>query len=408
MTGCLSHKGRRRLVVALAAATAAAVPALALALPPGERNDASVLFSLQRARRAQQRQATPGAPYRSNLPWPVGAADESRRVWAIASAGPEWDDQPVLLSNGVGPPEEIAGDEQAAGVWFLDVGAELVRESGFAGGLAASYWGAAYSEISFDTHFPTLSPWIDWNIGETAALRLAYNFGHAVVDLDSFATTHFVGPRYYKSWGGAGTTEIRADYYSYTFHVPLPDAPAEDQPSDGLCSSPPRSPSRAPCAPIHDAEGSRRDRSGWGFIISGEHRVEFAWNASEIRGGYTYQHFIPGGPEFHNQSHEVWLGATTALPLGFVFDSNVTFLYQGYRSPVFYPDPEDLAPNEAWKSPGYRRHERIWRVYAAIGRRLARHASASMEYGFTSHDSNVNVFDYDRHRVGGYLTVHFD
>jgi hypothetical protein len=34
--------------------------------------------------------------------------------------------------------------------------------------------------------------------------------------------------------------------------------------------------------------------------------------------------------------------------------------------------------------------------------------SASLEYSFTDHDSNLGVFDFSRHRVGGYLTVHFD
>jgi hypothetical protein len=409
MTGWLSQERWLRLVVFF---TAAALPSLAVAAAPVERDEASVLFSLQRARRAQQREATPGAPYRSNLPWPVGAEDESRRRWAMGTAGPEWDDQPVLLSNGIGPPEEIAGDDHAAGVWFFDVGAELFDKSEFSGGLAASYWGAAYSAISFDTHFPTLSPWIDWNISETAALRMGYNFGHAWVDLDSFATTHFVGPRFFKSWGRAGDSQFRAEYYDYDFHVPLPDVPTEDLPIDGLCitalGSPPAIPSAPSCGPEEKSEGSRMDRSGWGFIFSGEHRVRLDWNDSEIRGGYTYQHYIPDGPEFHNQSHEIWLGATTDLLLGFVFDSNVTFLYQSARNPSSYPDPDTLVPNEVYKRPGYRRHDRIWRVYAAIGRKLARHASASLEYGFSSHDSNLDVFDYDRHRIGGYLTVHFD
>ena len=58
--------------------------------------------------------------------------------------------------------------------------------------------------------------------------------------------------------------------------------------------------------------------------------------------------------------------------------------------------------------PGYRRHDTIWRWYTAIGREITPNVSASLEYGFTDHDSNSDSFDYARHRIGGAVTVHFD
>jgi hypothetical protein len=376
---------------------------------PEENDDASAMFSLQRARRVQQRDASAAAPYRSNLPWPVGAAGEARRRWVIATAGPEFDEQPVLLANGIGPPDEIAGDSHGAGVWFVDVGSELFRSGDWSGGLGGSYWGAAYSDVDFDTHYPTIASWIDWRFGETWAVRLRYDFGYSWVDLDSYATTHHVGPRFFKDWGSRGVTKVRAEFYDYDFHLGLPDVPIEDLPLDGQCvTTPPGPPSPFPCGPEEKADGPRKDRSGWGFIFGGEHRVQLDFNDTEIRGGYTYQHYISDGAEFHNQSHEIWLGATTALPLGFVLDGNVTFLYQGSRNPTAYPDPDELAPNQVYGLPGIRRHDRIWRVYSALGRAITEHVSASLEYSFTDHGSNLDAFDYDRHRFGGYLTVHFD
>jgi hypothetical protein len=370
---------------------------------PEPDDDRKAMFSLERARRAQQRDAVAAAPYRSDVPWPVGAADDSGRRWVIATAGPEWDEQPVLLSNGIGTPDEIARGSHGAGVWFVDAGTELFRSGGWSGGLAGSYWGAAYSDIDFDTHHPTVAAWLDWNFGDDKALRMRYDFAYSWVDLDSFATTHHVGPRFFKNWGRGGVMKLWCEYYDYDFHLGLPDVPtAAPGARPGTCGS------LFPCGPDEFSDGGRKDRSGWGFIFGGEHRVQLDWNDTEIRGGYVYQHYIPDGSEFHNQSHELWLGATTALPLGFVLDGNLAFLYQGNRNYPSFPDPDELRPNRVWNLPGIRRHDRIWRVYTALGRSITRHVSASLEYAFTDHDSNLGVFDYDRHRIGGYLTVHFD
>jgi hypothetical protein len=379
MSGSLSCRGMRPgLAFALVAAVACSFP-VGIAMAEQD-DDAGAMFSLQRARRVQERDAVAAGPYRSNLPWPVGATDESRRRWVNATAGPEWDEQAMLLSNALGPPDEIARGSHGAGVWFADIGSELFSSGEFSGGLAGSYWGAAYSDIDFDTHYPTITSWIDWSTGDTTALRVNYTFGYSWVDLDSFATTHQVGPRFYKSWGEGGVTEIRADYYDYDFHLGLPDDPLALMKSDG----------------------ERKDRSGWGFIASGEHRVGLEFNDTEIRGGYTYQHYIPDGAEFHNQSHELWLGATTALPLGFVLDSNVAFLYRSARNSSSFPDPDTKVYS------GDRRRDRIWRVYLAVGRAITPHVSASMEYVFDDHDSSHPSYDFDRHRIGGYVTVHFD
>jgi hypothetical protein len=401
-------RGWQRVFSFTAVAAAAALATVAGAAMPEPEDDRSTLFSLQRARRAQERDATAAAPYRTDVPWPVGAADDSGPRWLIATAGPEWDEQPTLLSDGIGTLDEIARDSHGAGVWFVDAGAELFRSGSWSGGLAGSYWGAAYSDIDFDTHYPTVAAWLDWRFGDDKALRLRYDFGYSWVDLDSFATTHHVGPSFFKDWGRGGVTKFWGEYYDFDFHLGLPDLPVGEGPwplPGDPCGPDPTAP---PCAPRQYAEGERRDRSGWGFIFGGEHRVQLDWNDTEIRGGYHYQHYIPDGAEFHNQSHQVWLGATTALPLGFVLDGNVTFLYQGNRNQPSFAVPSSLRPNTVWDQFGIRRHDRIWRVYTALGRPITRHVSASMEYSFTHRDSNLVVFDFDRHRVGAYLTVHFD
>jgi hypothetical protein len=387
-------------------------PALVAAVPPEpeERVSPAAVFSLEWARRRQQRDATPGAPFRSNIPWPARVESDERRWWANLSAGGEWDTQPVLFPNGIGDVDEVYHDShEAAGAWFADAGGEVFRSGDLAAGLATTYWGSAHSGIDFDTHYPTLATWFDWRFSERWSLRLNYNFGYAWVDNDAFALTHFVGPSFFADWGRAGETMLRGDYYNYDFKQAPSDYRTGDQPFEGgLCVNPPPAPPPTfSCAPRQYSQGSRRDRSGWGFILAGEHRINLDWNNTQIRGGYTYEHFIPEGAEYHNQAHEIWLGATTALPWGFLLDGNVTFMYQSARNETSVPQPDDFVPNRVYKLRGYRRHDRIWRVYTAIGRPIARNISASVEYSFENHDSNLEPHDYDRHRIGGYLTIHF-
>jgi hypothetical protein len=379
------------------------------AATPDPRPDTDALFSLQRARRVQERDGTPAAPYRPDLSWPVGAEDAERKRWAIGTAGVEYDTHPVLLSNGIGTLDEFTSDGQVAGAWFLDVGAELFERGEFAGGLAGSYWGTDWADWDKATNYPTVVSWLDWNFGELWSLRLRYDLGYASVDLDGFATTHHVGPRFYRDWDENGVTELRGEYFSYDFHT-LGDAyPQTVTGTPGGPCALPGGPIATPCGPNHNkAEPERRDRSGWGFILGGEHRMRIDVNETEIRGGYTYEHFIPEGAEFHNQVHEVWVGATTPLPLGFYLDSNLTFLYQATRNPSSFPDPDTLAPNQVYALPGKRRHDHVWRLYTALGRPITPHVDASIEYGFTDHASNLESFDYARHRIGAYVTVHFE
>jgi hypothetical protein len=379
-------------------------PARAGATASGDGGDGP-LFSLERARREQQRQATSASVYRSDVPWPM--TEDARARWLHATIGGEWDQKKTLLSNGRGEPDEISPHGRGGGTWFVDAGSEIFRADRLAGGLAATYWGEDFEGSNFDAHYPSATAWLDWAIKETLTMRLRYDVGHARVDGDGFATTHTVGPRFYNDWGDEGVTEFSAEVYAYDFHIPLPDYRTEDMPFDGLCVSPPGTPSPDPCHSFDFVEGDRRDRGGWGFVFAGEHRVRFDWQQSEIRAGYHYQHFIPDGAEFHNQSHQVWIEGTMHLPLGFVANANVSLIYQGNRNLPSFGEPSEFAPNRVYAPRGIRRHDRIARTYVAIAREIVPHVSASLEWYFTEHDSNLEVFDYDGHRIGAYVTAYF-
>jgi len=370
----------------------------------GARADA-LDFPLEQARRDQRRETTAAAMYRAALAWPVGetARDEADRWWISASAGIEYDSDVVLFTNTLGPPREIDEHDHAGGTWFAEGGVELFRSGRFSGGLLGSYWGNAYTDLDgFDTHFPTIGTWLDVATTDDTVVRLRYDGGYAWVDGGGYAESHHAKPSLFIDWDTAGDSQVFAEYYYYDFDVPLPDFPVPDGTAPaGFCSIPA---SPLPCGPDERSEGLRQSRTGWGFTFGGEHRKQFEWNDTQLRVGYFYQHYIPHGAEFHNQSHQLWIGTRTALPLGFTLDAETSFVYQSTRNQAAFPDPDRLFPNVQYALQDIRRHDFAWNVSTVIGRPIVAGVSASLEYAYTHHDSNYEVFDFDAHRVGAYLT----
>jgi len=403
-------RGRRAGLLALALvapclAVGCASGGLRLDPAPGEFAE----FSLARARRAQQRDSTSAAPYRSDVPWPAGAVEAERKRWTVATVGVEYDDHPVLLSNTIGTLDELSSNDSAAGVWLVDIGGELFEHGDWSGGAAISYFGTAWSSWDRTTHYPDLTSFVDWDFGEPWSLRLRYDVGYADVSGDGFATTHHVGPRLYRDWGDFGVTEIAAQYYSYDFHRIGATYPRTQVGVVGGPCALPGGPIPTPCGPPDsNSNRERRDRSGFGIIGGVEHRIRLVASDTVLRGGYTYQHYIPKGAEFHGQSHAFWVESAIQLPAQLTLDTNLTYIYRFTRNTTSFPDPDDLAPNTVYPYAGHLRHDHIVSVYSALGRAITKHVSAAAEYAYTNQHSDLESFEYDRHRIGASVTVHFE
>jgi len=374
--------------------------------PAAEPAVRKTAFPLEQARREQRRETTAAAIYRADLAWPVGNPDDREKWWVSASAGIEFDSDVELFSHAIGPPTEFDDDDHAGGSWFLEGGAELFRAGRWSGGLLGSYWGNAYTDLDgFDTNFPSIGTWLDIATSDDTVLRLRYDAAYAWVDGDGYAESHHARPSFFIDWDRAGATEISAEYYYYDFDDKLRDFPVPNgTAAPGLCSAPP---SALPCGPNQRSDSGRRSRTGWGFTFGGQHRREFDWNDTQLRFGYFYEHYIPNGAEFHNQSHQLWIGARTALPFGFVFDAETSLFYQSFRNDSGYPDPDRLAPNVQYSLQDIRRHDLEWNVSAIVGKQFTPMLGASLEYAYSTRSSNYEVFDHDFHRVGAYLTVSF-
>jgi tetratricopeptide (TPR) repeat protein len=336
-----------------------------------------------------------------------------RSPWFAGTVEFRFDDTVTLLGSGVDTPDEISetGGFEFNPNLYLEGGGEVLQVGKWSVGLLSSLYGTFPQKSDhLDVAYPTVSAYTDWTINERMTARFRYDLGYAWVDGDGFSLTNDLTMGVHnrsESWGESGAW---ARVYYNEFYDDPDDFPIEDMPIDGLCDSSliPPFPSSAPsCAQDPDFsnerdrnQGSRRERSGFGFLIGLDWRKQFDWNQTEVRVGYTYQHFIPNGAEFHNQSHGFDLGFNTALPFGFALDVWGAFIYHPFRSQSTYPEPETVRPNRTWSTKGFRRRDQAWQIAVTLERYLLDYLKVWAQYSYMNNRSNRGSFDYSRKVAG--------
>ena len=83
-----------------------------------------------------------------------------------------------------------------------------------------------------------------------------------------------------------------------------------------------------------------------------------------------------------------------------------SYAYVPYRNASVVPDPGDV-PNDGtpYSLSNTARRDNVGQVDAILERPLTEWLVASARDTYIDNDSNTDVYDYDRHIVGGYLTV---
>jgi tetratricopeptide (TPR) repeat protein len=364
---------------------------------------------LERARRADARAVEPVASYYAFLAWRSLGEDaraeaalervreidpdgpwvaEAERiltrrhlrsrpdVWASLRAGMEYDTNVVLRGTGVGLPQDISDDSDWRGVWAADGGIELLRTEVWSAGFLAAYTGAAHIDLSeFNYHFPTASAWIDRELGEDTTVRLRYDFGYAWVDKESFVMTNDWTASVHHRWEEAGRTSLAVVPFLRDYKYHLPEVPVGVDEDD-------------------------LDRSGVGVDVELEHRYGIGLGDLELRGGYKYTHYSSDGTEYDFDGHGFALGLNSSLPFKddesrpeVVVDAWAGYTYRPYeRASVYQPGAG-------------RRKDHVLEVGAALERPITGRTSLLFKYTFVDNRSNVDPYDYDRHIVGGYITV---
>ena len=117
-----------------------------------------------------------------------------------------------------------------------------------------------------------------------------------------------------------------------------------------------------------------------------------------MRAGYVYQQYWSDGTDWDYQGHEFRLGYDATLPGQVGLNLLASYRYLPFDNISSFID-FSVDPFEP-------RQDDAFRLSAVFERPINRYLSGSVRYTYTLNDSNVHVFNYDRHVVGGYLTVY--
>jgi tetratricopeptide (TPR) repeat protein len=343
----------------------------------------------ERAReRERARQAMEGLLERSpESPWSdeAGAAlqrldereaSEPPHYWAVLNVGGEWDSNVVLRGDGIDLPPDISDESDGRGIWSAELGAELFNTENYAGGAIAGYHGNRHVDLhEFDLRYPSASLWLDRRIDEQSFVRLQPYGGYAWVDDAEYLAQGGATLSYHRSFEerGAGRLYAQLTYRDYLFRTGL--LPPLVQPLD-----------------------DELDRDGWDFLAGYDHVIPLA-DRTSLRGGFALGFYDAEGSEYSHQTYGGQLGLRQGLPLEVILDLEGAYAYQPYRNESVFSLPVPQT--------GPKRVDQLFATRVALERRLLSWLSVTAHWRYQNNESNVRVFDYDRHILGGYFTLSF-
>jgi hypothetical protein len=272
-------------------------------------------------------------------------------------------------------------------VWGANAGIELFRARGWSGGVAGSYYGNAHFDLTeFNTQYPVATVWLDRELDARSFLRGRYDIGYGWLGGDQYVLTQDASLGWHRNWGRFGNSEVAAlwDFLDFKFDQDL-------------------------LAPGDPALAAQRDRSGQGVGAALRHRIEIGALRSdfirrfEANGSYTYRRYWAKGSDWDSQLHELRLGFESLLPWKLEYDVWGSVGFMPFDDISSYPQP-GAPPPGTLSDP---RKDFIGQVGADLERPICDHFSVSTRYSYLRNESNVTVFDYSRHVVGGYLNAYF-
>lgn len=336
-------------------------------------------------------------------------AEAELPVWASAELGFEADDNALIRGRGVGRPEELSGQSDERGYWFVDTGVLWLRQGDWSSGAALRYGGSENRRIErFNTHAPGATLWLDRALAwQDSTLRLQYDvdaawIGADTVGEDPFVVSHLWSASLVKAWSSGGVTSLTPslglDDYGYR-------RAALDVPDVGTV------PGCQPCSPAGVDEVGATDRDGYGPIVSLVHRQALpeppipGFSMPWIEGGYRYQRYVSQGREYDHQRHQIELAAGIRLPLEIDLSVRGRYAYVPYDNRSVFPDPKDEAlaaqtPDTAYFLDASARREQEAGVRVALQRAFGEHVLVAVRWSRTRNHSTADVFDYARDLVG--------
>lgn len=323
--------------------------------------------------------------------------------WARLEAGVEWDSNVAFLGRGLATPDEIDSKGDVRGAWSADVGYPFGRVGSTTIGARASYTGSAHAEATdFDLAYPYAGLWLEHPTGERSLFRLEIGAAYGWLGYDPYViAAPVVTPQWFYDHGAWGVTRVHASAARYDFRSNDGDE------ADGVGVGLPCPGGATRCGPAGLDEGEQRDRDGYGVVAGVEHAVVLRDGATVVRAGPLVEFYEAEGDEWDGWGVGAEIGVRQALPYSFVIDTQARYVYRPYANPSTYPDPDDLVSGVQYDLDRDDRRDHFFEVDVRLERPITERLTATLRYGYLDNDSNVAVFDYDRHLVGGYLTYYW-
>ena len=302
--------------------------------------------------------------------------------WLTAQAGLDYDTNISLRSDAIAQPTNISGDDDGRAWWALDGGAELFKTNGWGGGMGANYTGSQpFHADDFGQHYITASPWLDRELGAKTLLRIAPEGGIGFFDNQEFLRFGGIRPelRHDFGRGGTGSLYVRYAYNDFRYNqVFIPFDPAGPMPDRSRTE-----------------QHNYRDRDGHDVLVGYDHMIGVG-DSTTLRGGGFVRDYTAKGAEYDFTGGGGWIGIRQTLPMRFILDLQGGAEYDGYES-----DSSFLLADESLRD----RKDLIGTAGVVLTRPITDWLSVSARYQYLNNDSNTEVFNYDRHIVGLFVTI---
>lgn len=295
------------------------------------------------------------------------------RRWLVLRAGLSYDSNVALVGNDVARPDFVSGEADGRGEWAVEAGTEVFRNEKWGVGVLADYYGNAYfRETDFSQAFVRAGVWVDRLFGDSTVARLQPLFGASFYGYEDYLRFYGVLAEVFQDWGVAGSGTFFARYAYNDFLYPVLGSTSQLR--------------------------SIRNRDGHD-VRSGYDHAYPVTSSTTLEGGPFFRYYDAKGSEWDYAGGGLWLGVVQQLPWKLLGELSGSYAYDKYADPSTF-----LLPGEKIQD----REDNVWTVHASLERpvfwdRLV----ATARWTYLNDDSNTDVFDYDRHIAGLYLSVAF-
>ena len=303
------------------------------------------------------------------------------RWWGVdVGAGIEFDSNPTAVGRSAvfdadtpGARFTLEREDNAVGVFSIDTFYDIVDWNSATVRIGYSGFLNLHSE-SDEVNQLTHVGWGDlgWTEGD---FRFGLRFDVSTTDLDldeNFREMRRVAPSVTYVSGDTGVTQLMYQYHDFDY--------------------------RASNLDEFDPDGELHIIGLSQFVYT---RAPFTY----VRVGLSYEHSRTQGTEFDYDGVKVSGGFGVELPFEMRGGLVVQYIYRDYKnkSAAILSDPMDPPTTEDLG----RREDHIGVLKMDLTVPVAQYAELALRGSFAFHDSNVSLYDFNRHVVGSYLTFTF-